>query len=382
MRIRACAFALLALSAPAIAFAPNVVAQASSEADPFTDMARQRFQEGVRLFDQGKFEEARAAFLQAYALKKHPAVLLNLAQSELRSNHPVEAARHFAEFLRDNPNAEPAERKAAADGLTVARTKTARVHVVVDVDGADVFVDGEFIGRTPLPEPIDVAPGDRKVEVRAAGHQPRLVNVSASMDRVEPLNIAFGVPKTTAPPTDTPPAEQEGYVLSSEGRQPFVEWFMQDKVAWATGGTTVVGLGFGIAFAIFANNAANNASTIRGQIKVVAERDPGLENYEGYDRRSNPCADPIPVTKDTNYAPACDQLRDNLDARDLDKTLMTVGFVVAGLGAAGTGVAYYLRSKPAESDAAASRPKASERTTVVAPLFTPQVQGLAIGGTF
>ena len=56
-------------------------------------MARRRFQEGVKFFDQKKFEEARAAFLQAYALKHHPAVLLNLAQSEIRSGHPLEAAR-------------------------------------------------------------------------------------------------------------------------------------------------------------------------------------------------------------------------------------------------------------------------------------------------
>ncbi|MDZ4064272.1 MAG: hypothetical protein U1E22_06330, partial [Coriobacteriia bacterium] len=64
------------------------------------------------------------------------------------------------------------------------------------------------------------------------------------------------------------------------------------------------------------------------------------------------------------------------------KTLMTVGFVVAGLGAAGTGVAYYLRSKPEEAGATAVRAKPPERTTVVAPVFTPEVRGLAIGGTF
>jgi hypothetical protein len=33
----------------------------------------------LMLFDKGKYEEARLSFLQAYTLKKHPAVLLNLA---------------------------------------------------------------------------------------------------------------------------------------------------------------------------------------------------------------------------------------------------------------------------------------------------------------
>src|SRR5690348_30854 len=53
---------------------------AAAPADPITEVARQRYQEGVKAFDAGKFEDARAAFLQAYALKRHPAVLLNVGQ--------------------------------------------------------------------------------------------------------------------------------------------------------------------------------------------------------------------------------------------------------------------------------------------------------------
>jgi tetratricopeptide (TPR) repeat protein len=375
MRIRACAFVLIALSMPAISFAPDATAQASGDA--FTDMARQRFQEGVRLFDQGKFEEARAAFLQAYALKKHPAVLLNLAQSELRSDHPVEAARHFSEFLRDNPNADPAERKAAEDGLASARTKTARIDVKVDVDGAEVFIDGDIVGRAPLPEAVDVAAGIRKVEVRVGGRPPQTADASASIGQVQTVTLTFGVPNATPDPVAKP--DDAGVELSTEGRKPFVDWVIEDKVAWATGGATVLGLGFGIMFAAFAQNASSNADSIAGQIKVVAERDPELENYDGFDRRKNPCADPIPITSRTNYSPACSQLQDNLDTRDTDKTVATVGFVVAGLGAVSTGVLYFLRTEPEKSPSTASRSPAS---TIVAPVFGPGIRGLSIGGTF
>jgi tetratricopeptide (TPR) repeat protein len=375
MRIRACAFVLIALSMPAIAVAPDVAAQASGDA--FTDMARQRFQEGVRLFDQGKFEEARAAFLQAYALKKHPAVLLNLAQSELRSDHPVEAARHFSEFLRDNPNADPAERKAAEDGLASARTKTARVDVKVDVDGAEVFIDGELVGRAPLPEAVDVAAGTRTVEVRVGGRPPQTAEASASIGQVQTVTLTFGVPTTQDPVTKP---DDTGIEVSTEGRKPFVDWVIEDKVAWATGGATVLGLGLGIMFAAFAQNASSNADSIAGQIKVVAERDPELENYDGFDRSRNPCADPIPITSRTNYAPACSQLQDNLDTRDTDKTVATVGFVVAGLGAVSTGVLYFLRTDPDKS--ASSTASRSPANTIVAPVFGPDIRGLSIGGTF
>lgn len=379
MRIRACAFALLFLGAPALSFAPPVVAQAD---DAFTDMARKRFQEGVRLYDQGKYEEARAAFLQAYALKKHPAVLLNLAQSELRSDHPVEAARHFAEFLRDNPQAGAAERKAAEDGLTAARVKTGQLDIKVDVEGADVFVDGELVGRTPLPGIVDVQPGTRKVEVRAPGQPAKLQDVNAELAKVTPVSITFGA--GSAAPPGTPPggtSEGESYELSTEGRKPFVEWFVEDKVAWATGGTAVVGLGLGIIFALASRSASNNADNIAGQIKVVAERDEELNSYQGFDRTDNPCASPIPKTSETDYAPACSQLQDNLDARDTDKTLSIVGFVLAGAGAAGTGVLYFVRTAPKDegSQGVARQPGTS---TMIAPLVGPDLRGFSIGGTF
>src|SRR5690606_25977054 len=145
MRTRACALALLITLSPAM----FPVGTAFSD-DALTDMARQRFQAGVKFFDQKKYEEARAAILQAYALKRHPAVLLNLAQSELRANRPAEAARHFAQYLRENPNSTSLERQEAERGLAEARAKAGRISVSVNAAGADVFVDDEFIGKTPL----------------------------------------------------------------------------------------------------------------------------------------------------------------------------------------------------------------------------------------
>jgi len=56
-----------------------------------------------------------------------------------------------------------------------------------------------------------------------------------------------------------------------------------------------------------------NCNEIGGKIKVMAEMDPELLNYEGNDRSSNPCAEPVPVTSDTDYGPLCAELRECLD---------------------------------------------------------------------
>src|SRR5258708_4063050 len=151
MRTRACLATLMLAAASVTLAVPHANAQ---DKDAVVEMARRRFQEGVKFFDQKKYEEARAAFLQAYALKRHPAVLLNLAQSEARSGHPTEAARHFATYLRESPNPPATERADAEKGLAAARTKLGRIHVAAPA-GAEGVLDGELIGQAPLPEAVD-----------------------------------------------------------------------------------------------------------------------------------------------------------------------------------------------------------------------------------
>src|SRR5688572_5556126 len=133
-----CFFVFLAPSAEAWAQADDK----SKSDETATSMARERFKEGVQYFDQKQYDRARVAFLQAYALKRHPAVLLNLAQSELRSGHEADAAKHFSAFLRESKDATAAEREGAEAGLFAAKAVCGEVAVKVDTEGATVFVDG------------------------------------------------------------------------------------------------------------------------------------------------------------------------------------------------------------------------------------------------
>src|SRR6476620_3838158 len=166
MRTSLCAFAMLLAASSAALPCRYAAAQ---EKDAVTDMARRRFQEGVKFFDQKRYEEARAAFLQAYALKHHPAVLLNLAHSEIRSGHNLEAARHFSAYLRDPPaSATAAEKVEAEKALASARSKLGRIQVSAPA-GAEILVDGESVGQAPLPEAVDASPGNHTLESKLGG---------------------------------------------------------------------------------------------------------------------------------------------------------------------------------------------------------------------
>ena len=85
-------FAALATSTPAPAFAQGLSAQEEASA---------RFQTGLKYYDAHDFESARLAFTQAYAVLQKPSILLNLALSELYSNHPVAAIGHFEQYIAD-----------------------------------------------------------------------------------------------------------------------------------------------------------------------------------------------------------------------------------------------------------------------------------------
>ena len=161
-----CIAAALLLSTATLSAPATVWAQGASD-EATTSMARARFKEGVGYYDKGEFELARASFLQAYALKKHPAVLLNLAWSCLKSGHTLEGGRYFKQFLSDGKDVITDKQRAdATDGLSQARAKLGQIDVAA-VAGLEVTIDGDHVGTTPLSDPVMVEIGAHSVRVRA-----------------------------------------------------------------------------------------------------------------------------------------------------------------------------------------------------------------------
>ena len=215
---RAIAACLLLSFAPAIATAP-VYAQASAD-DPTTAMARARFKEGVEFYDKGEFEQARASFLQAYALKKHPAVLLNLAWSCLKAGHALEGDKYFKQFLSDSKDITEKQRADANDGLAQSRAKLGRIEVIAGA-GTEVTIDGDRVGNTPLAEPVVVEAGAHTIKFKAPdgsvdtqsitvmGGERSVARVKASTPSAPAAMAPLPPPTTGVPPpteTATPPS--------------------------------------------------------------------------------------------------------------------------------------------------------------------------------
>lgn len=188
----------------------------SARADD-TATARVRFQEGVELFDKGQYDRARAAFLQAWALKKHPAVLLNLAESCLKSNHPGEAARWFSKYAREATDITPAQKAQAERGLAEARKRDGRLDVLATA-GTEITVDDERAGSAPLAEPYDVDPGAHVVRVK--GEADQNVTVAAGQTLTLRFGAAAGTGAGTSAGTSTSASAAVGTTDAQPGGTP------------------------------------------------------------------------------------------------------------------------------------------------------------------
>ncbi len=381
--------------------------------DAVTEIARQRYQEGVKDFDASRWEEARGAFLQAYALKRSPAILLNLGLSELRAGKYYEdAGNHLQQFLREVPNASADQRATAEKSLAEVKKRSGLLVVVVDANGADISLDGATVGRSPLLDPVFVKPGKHTVFATYQGKSSATV-VEAKPGATATATLSLGVPGAASPAVVTPPIAPPssglppgrmgsgpppaayppgGYAGNNVGpggsmaptpsgeREPFFAWYKRKPVAWV--GTGVAGLGLlgGILFSAAAGSASSSANSLTAAINV--ERDKTINDADiNPDGRSNVCGN-----RDNgagalaHFASACQDLRDTEGTYKTDVALAATSWVLFGAGVVGT-TAYAMIDwypKKDQPQKAASGPQ----ILAVAPVVSPSLQGVTVLGTF
>ena len=297
---------------PPALVAPSAWGQAASE-DPTTNVARARFKEGVDYYDKGQYEQARAAFLQAYALKKHPAVLINLAWSCLKGGHALEAERAFRQYLADSKEINEKQRADANDGLTQARAKLGRIDITAPA-GTEVTIDAEAVGTAPLADGVAVEPGPHTVKMR--GPDGAVETESVSVGAGEKVSARFNRASTvapgpvSAPPIPAPPAEAapspppaaEGEsgpgssIASPSASPPGPTEHGEMSVApfFVAGGLVLAGAFVAVYWGVIAKNAAQDNANSTGQgIRDVEAKYSGLQmRHAARPPRCSPRASP------------------------------------------------------------------------------------------
>lgn len=347
----------------AFLYATTAPPPAAAQDDLATVQARARFNEGVEAFDKGNFEAARLAFLQAYALKQHPAVLLNLAQSSARTDRPLDAAKHFQQFLNEATTATPQQRQDAEAGLAEARQKLGRIEIVAP-PGTEISLDDQGpVGRTPM-DPIDVLPGSYLV--RSTTHSASVTAAAGQIveARLDDAEAAAG----------TGSAALEGELTSSDppGADGGPKWHTKLLTppknmtpVYIGLGAAGVGLASAVAFGIFKADAQAKADDGTEAIRRAAAA------------RGLPAAGICSNPTTPDFASSCQTVRDNNDKVDVNAAVANVSLAVMGAGLVFAG-GWYLFA-----------PKKSAETTATAPLrptVTPYAgwgnAGLSLSGSF
>jgi hypothetical protein len=380
MKTRPLAVALLVALAP-MTFPMPARGQAPAE-DATTAMARARFKEGVSFYDKGEFEQARASFLQAYALKKHPAVLLNLAWSCLKSGHVLEGEKYFEQLLAEGKEITDKQRADATDGLAQSHAKLGRIEVVA-IAGTDVTIDGERVGTAPLGEAVPVEAGAHTVKFRGAdgATETQSVTVLGGDTAAAHFGRTALATATTPPPsmpaseatptTPTPPPAPE--VVKSPPEVPAKEPVAETShgqnplspprnlvPAVVVGVLAVAGYATAGVLVVFKNEAQSHANTAAAQI-VAHKGGSGTCTPQGLAQ--------MPLFDQACHAYLTDNNNVNSDA--------TAGNIAVGVGVAATigFVVYWLLADKGEAAAATTGPR-------VMPLVGPSLGGLSVSGGF
>jgi hypothetical protein len=167
----------LALVAALVGFVaqPGEALAQSSNGASLADSARSEeaaalFREGTRAASAGLWKKARLAFAAAFERKQHWQIAAHLGRAELQTGHYRDAAEHLSYFLREAEGVPEADLTQSRAMLDQALAKVSAVTVRVNVDGAEVFVDGRSVGRSPLPGVVYVDPGRRTFEAKRDGY--------------------------------------------------------------------------------------------------------------------------------------------------------------------------------------------------------------------
>jgi hypothetical protein len=140
--------------------------------------ANVHFQRAVGLYSEADYKAALVEFKKAYEIAPHVTVLYNLGQTYYQLQNYAEALSTFERFLAEGGTA---HRQEVENAVNVLKSRVGKLDITTTTPGWEISVDDEVVGKTPLPKPIGVSIGKRKISATKSGEpsQTRFVEVAA-----------------------------------------------------------------------------------------------------------------------------------------------------------------------------------------------------------
>jgi hypothetical protein len=149
--------------------------RAAAQAPALSPAARQeaaeRFDRGLRLFNQGENAGALVEFKRTYELTGEPSTLFNIGLVYAELKRPVEAVDALDMLLKSSAKLGPEQRQKAEKVRAEQQSFVSFLNVSTNVQ-AMIELDGVEAAHTPLNGPLRVAAGHHVMGAIAAGYAP------------------------------------------------------------------------------------------------------------------------------------------------------------------------------------------------------------------
>jgi len=204
--------------------------------------AMPHFQRGVELYDENDFTNALIEFRRAYDIAQDYHLLYNVGQTCYQLQNYACALDAFQRYAAQGGASLPRDRRTYVDReISKLKTRVATVTVKVNVPNADVLVDDEKVGTSPLDHPLTVSQGKRKISAAVDGKPPasKTIEIAGGDSTTVSLDIETEEAPTAPPPPPPPPAP-----VATRRPIPWIAWGVAGGLAVAWGVTGIVALAF------------------------------------------------------------------------------------------------------------------------------------------
>ena len=154
----------LLLAAPS-----SVHAQATSLSETLSGEAKAEYESAKLLYGNGDFSTALLKFSAAHEKSKDPRLLWNMAACEKSLRRYSRALSLLRAYVADTSGfVSDSERAEANELVKVMEQLTTKLRVTVSEPGAEVLVDDEVVGTSPV-DPVVIDLGTRKLRAHKSG---------------------------------------------------------------------------------------------------------------------------------------------------------------------------------------------------------------------
>jgi hypothetical protein len=194
------AVAVLVLMAAALRWG----SASAQESDSVREAAK-HFQRGVALYNEADYRGALVEFKRAGSLAPTAAAFYNIGETQYQLQDYAGALGSFERYLAEAGPGD-SHRAEVENNIQALRSRIGFVAVTTAPAGAEITIDDQPVGKTPLDKPIRVTIGQRKVIATLPGRPAvvRYIDVAAE-DNVS-VNLQLGSTGPAEPAATAQPA--------------------------------------------------------------------------------------------------------------------------------------------------------------------------------